>query len=495
MSPSAVSAGPFRRHAARPSARALGVAAAASALLCVAAAEAATLQVGPGKPYATPCAAIAAAQPGDVIEVDAAGNYDGDTCAWSTDDLTVRGVGGRAHIDATGTPVAQTKGIFVITAPNATVENFELSGAAISAGQGNNGAGIRHQGLNLTVRDCYFHDNQNGILGGPLANGQPADGQGEVLIETSEFDANGAGDGQSHNMYLNHYARFTLRFSYSHGADAGHLVKSRAVESHIVYNRLTDDGSANVSYEVNLPDGGRGYVVGNVIEQGADPGGQENGGIVDFASESVQAGSELYVVNNTVVNHRTQGATFVKVAAGVATPAIVRNNILVGTGTLCSQASAVLDHNFTNGDPLFADELGFDFHLLQGSPCVDAGVDPGTGAGLSLEPTFHYVHPASFETRHSVGVIDIGAFELGGGAGGAGAGGAGAGGGTAGNGPGGSGAGATGGQGSGASGNAADPGDGGGCSCRLAATGTSTPAPYALLFALGLGMARRRGRR
>ncbi|HNN96922.1 MAG TPA: hypothetical protein PKI03_31850, partial [Pseudomonadota bacterium] len=47
-------------------------------------ADAATLQVGPGKTYGKPCQAIAAAAAGDVIEIDAAGNYTGDTCAFST---------------------------------------------------------------------------------------------------------------------------------------------------------------------------------------------------------------------------------------------------------------------------------------------------------------------------------------------------------------------------------------------------------------------------
>ncbi|MFT3765272.1 MAG: right-handed parallel beta-helix repeat-containing protein [Minicystis sp.] len=384
----------------------------AAALGMSSAAFAATLQVGPGKPYAKPCAAIAAAQPGDVIEVDA-GSYDGDTCAWSTDNLTVRGVNGRAKIDLTGKSPAQKKGIFVITAPNATIENFELSGAQISASDGNNGAGIRHQGLNLTVRNCFFHDNQDGILGGPLANGQPADGQGEVLIETSEFAHNGAGDGQSHNMYLNHYAKVTLRYSWSHGADAGHLIKSRALETHVLYNRLTGDESTNVSYEINLPEGGRAFVIGNLIVQNADPNGEENGAIIDFASEFIQAVSELYVVNNTVLNNRTQGGTFVKVAGGVTTPALLRNNIFSGPGTVCNQASAVDDHNFTMGDPKLVDPSKIDFELQTGSPCVDKGTDPGMGGGQSLTPTHQYVHPASYQARAAVGPIDIGAYEVG----------------------------------------------------------------------------------
>ena len=164
----------------------------ASAILCSGLrAEAATRTVGPGKTYAKPCAAIAADQPGDVIEVDAAGSYDGDDCSWSTDNLTVRGVGGRARIDA-GKNVANVsagKGIFVISAPNATIESFELAGAV--AGASKNGAGIRHQGTNLTVRNCYFHDNEDGILGSPAA-----DATGTVLIEATELANNGQGDGQ-----------------------------------------------------------------------------------------------------------------------------------------------------------------------------------------------------------------------------------------------------------------------------------------------------------
>src|SRR6202044_3320835 len=139
---------------------------------------------------------------GDVIQVDASGNYAGDTCSWSTDNLTVTGVNGRAKIDLTGVTPSGEKGIFTIEGTaSATIENFELSGAAISSADGNNGAGIRHQGLNLTVRGCYIHDNQDGILGAPFSNGNAADGMGTVLIENTEFDHNGAGDGFSHNMY------------------------------------------------------------------------------------------------------------------------------------------------------------------------------------------------------------------------------------------------------------------------------------------------------
>jgi hypothetical protein len=125
------------------------------AALCIStAARAATLEVGPGKTYATPCAAIAAASAGDTIQVDGSGNYGADNCSWTTDNLTVEGVNGRPKIDLAGTMPSDQKGIFTIYANNATIDNFELSGSAIDGGTGpgdSNGAGIRHRGTNLTV--------------------------------------------------------------------------------------------------------------------------------------------------------------------------------------------------------------------------------------------------------------------------------------------------------------------------------------------------------
>jgi hypothetical protein len=97
------------------------VSSAVASLFVAAPAAAATLTVGTGKMYATPCDAIAKANPGDTIQVDA-GSYSGDTCAWSTDNLTVTAVGGRAKIDLTGVTPAQQKGIFTIAAPNATCD-------------------------------------------------------------------------------------------------------------------------------------------------------------------------------------------------------------------------------------------------------------------------------------------------------------------------------------------------------------------------------------
>ena len=74
-----------------------------------------------------------------------------------------------AHLDMMGSTIANGKAIWVLGGNNTTVQNIEFSGAAIP-GDGSNGsanaAGIRAEGSGLTITNCYFHDNQNGILGG-----------------------------------------------------------------------------------------------------------------------------------------------------------------------------------------------------------------------------------------------------------------------------------------------------------------------------------------
>jgi hypothetical protein len=368
---------------------------------------AATRVVGPGRTYAKPCDAILAAQPGDTIQVDAAGSYNGDTCSWSTDNLTLSGVNGRAKIDLTGVAPSGQKGIFAISAANATIENFELSGAAVSAAAGNNGAGIRFQGTNLTVRNCFIHDNQDGILAAP-----PTANTGTILIENTELASNGAGDGYSHNLYIGNFARFTLQYSYSHGAKVGHLFKSRAYATFVLYSRLTDEMGTTASYEVDIPNGGTAYVIGNVIEQSA---ASQNPTIITFGEEGTPAGydTHLFVVNNTVLNDLGSG-TFV--ADSTATPGVITNNIFWNGGKNTSQASAVLNSNFdsTMGDPKLASVATYDAHLLAGSPCIDKGGAPGQSGSQSLAPVYEYVHPLGDVPRVVVGsAIDIGAYEYG----------------------------------------------------------------------------------
>ena len=179
-----------------------------------------------------------------------AGTYPGDIAVWSADGLVIRGA-------------------------DTTVEHVEFSGGRVPD---KNGAGIRHEGRGLVVRHCLFHDNENGILTG-------ADPQSDVLVEHSEFHHNGAGDGYSHNLYIGQVRSFTLRFCSSHHERTGHLVKSRAQASSILYNRLMDEADGTSSYVIDLPNGGRSVVIGNIIHHGPRA---ENGLAVSYGAEGAK---------------------------------------------------------------------------------------------------------------------------------------------------------------------------------------------------------------
>ena len=378
--------------------------AAAALLACYQPANATTRQVGPGKTFATPCAAIAASVAGDIIEVDTSVTYTGDVCAWTTNNLTIRGVGGgRAHIDAGGQN-SQGKGIWVISGTNTTVENIEFSGAHVVD---QNGVGIRQQGDNLTLRNCYFHDNDEGILtDGSLSS--------TITIEFSEFAFNGFGDGQSHNVYIGNIGKLIFRYNYSHHAKIGHLLKTRAAQNFVLYNRLNDEATGTSSYQIDIPNGGLSYVIGNLIEQGPL---NDNSTFIAYLEEGTNPGNpsaQLFVINNTFANDAGSG-TFISPAAGAA-PVVIKNNIFFGPGTVTSQASAIKANNFI-GNASFVNAAGFDYHLLASSPAINAGVDPGADGAFSLSPVFQYVHPACAEGRTLSGTIDIGAYEFGGGTG------------------------------------------------------------------------------
>lgn len=379
----------------RPSLCLLGL----GAVMIAFAASGATLKVGPGHTYATPCAAVAAASDGDTILIDAAGHYDGDVCAWQKNGLTLRGVNGRPHIEADGQN-AQGKAIWVIGGNNTTVDNIEFSGCRVPD---SNGAGIRAQGTNLTVRNAYFHNNEMGILTG-------ADTASTITIEYSEFADNGFGDGYSHNVYIGHIAHLIFRYNWSRASLTGHLLKSRAARNDILYNRLTGEAGGTESYELSLPNGGLTFVIGNLIEQ---PSTSPNSAMLDYLSEGFGQNTDdrLFVVNNSFVNDKHSG-TFLGIRAATVTPAVVRNNIFWGGGAISSQANAVLDHNYVGSDTLFTDPANYDYRLLPTATAViDAGIPPGTGAGEPLTPTNVYAHPVSGAPRPQVGPIDIGAYE------------------------------------------------------------------------------------
>ncbi len=351
------------------------------------------IRVGPGRTYQTVAAAASAAQDGDVVEIDA-GVYPADVASWYQDNLTLRGVGGYAHLRADGAD-AQGKAIWVIAGNDTVVENIEFSQISVPD---QNGAGIRHDGWNLVVCNGYFHDSEEGILGGA----------GDVLVEYSEFDNNGYGDGFSHNMYILDAERFTLRHSYMHHARIGHNVKSRARENFILYNRIMDESTGTSSYAVDIPNGGLSYVIGNLMQQGPNT---DNSVIVNYGTEGLSGGRthNLYLVNNTLVDD--YGGTFVQVAGGTSVVELI-NNLLVGGGNILSGAQGTMTTNLQTTAPGLVAIDSFNYRLTGNSPAREAGSVPGMGNGFDLYPRFQYLHRNNRELRPADGSIDVGAYEF-----------------------------------------------------------------------------------
>lgn len=360
-------------------------------------ASAATLTVGPGKTYAAPCAAFARAQSGDVIQIDGGRTYSGDVCAISASNLTIRGVNGRPKIDAAGRN-AQGKGTWVIQGNNITVDNVEMAGAAVPD---RNGAALRIEGTNFTLRSSYLHDNENGILTG-------ANDNSSIVIENTEFGSNGRGDGYSHNVYIGHVGSLTFRYNYSHDANGGHNLKSRASVNTINYNRFSSS-TGKPSYEIDLPNAGTSYVIGNVIHQ---PAGHNNPGLLAYGNEGASnPKQDLYVVNNTFLNDDSVRGTFVLVGGSVTTPVLLQNNIFGGFGAATNQTNAIDRTNFRSLVPGFINRLLFDLHPIANVLVINAGSTPGVSAGgVSLTPVAQYKHLALGETRSAASARDIGAY-------------------------------------------------------------------------------------
>jgi len=250
---------------------------------------AAVLNVGPGQKYTLPSQAIKAAAPGDTIRI-APGTYR-DCAGWSKDNLTIEGVG-TAPVLADA--ICQGKGIFVVAAPNATIRNITFEGAATGDG---NGSGLRDEGMHLTVDNCTFRNNQDGIL---TAN---TPGQ-TIMVRNSTFDGNGAclpNMGCAHGIYAGHIELVRIENSHFIATKIGHHVKSRAKRTELVGNTIEDGPNGTSSYLVDVPNGGALVMTGNTLEKG--PYSQNPTAAVSIGEEGGnRAPAEVVISGNTFVN-------------------------------------------------------------------------------------------------------------------------------------------------------------------------------------------------
>src|SRR5262245_25286331 len=121
-----------------------------------------------------------------------------------------------------------------------------------------------------------------------------------------------------------------------------------------------DEASGTSSYNIDVPNGGLTYIVGNLIQQGPNT---DNSTMVNYGAEGLSSGRthELYVVNNTLVNELGSGA-FLDVASGTAVYRST-NNLFVGSGTLYAGKAPVATTNLQSAAPAFVSQSTYDYHL------------------------------------------------------------------------------------------------------------------------------------
>lgn len=363
--------------------------------------EKATMVVGPGERISTLGEAARLAKDGEVIEIRP-GEYRGQPAVWTQNDLTIRGVGEPRPVMLADGKSAEGKAIWVVRGGKMRIEHVEFRGARVAD---MNGAGIRLEKGELTVRDCAFFDNEMGILTANIP-------ELKLQVIDSEFgDSPSVRNDFHHQIYVGAIGKFTLRGSrFSHG-NYGHLVKTRARENHILYNMLVDGAGGKASYELEFPNGGLAYVIGNAIGQSA---GTENPILVAYGAEGRRwPENALYLSHNTLINDHHAGSflTVFSDKVGADVEVWLLNNLIVGNGDLFKPAQGRFDGNRLIGRGELIDYGGIPLRLTNWSPLRGAVRPPGAARGVELLPDAEFRFPAGTRSVRPASALAPGAFQ------------------------------------------------------------------------------------
>jgi hypothetical protein len=276
-------------------------------------AQAATLEVGPGKTFSRIEAANDRARPGDVVLVYP--RQDGKPYEKTAVYVRQRDLAFRAAVDEHAARVKISgdgfdysgrgsipRAIFQFNpgADRCMLEGFELSGAHNGS---HNGAGVRiNQANHVTVRNCDVHGNDMGVMSGGDGTGHAGVNQ---RIEHCAIHHNGNFDhpGFNHNLYLGGTS-VTLSFCDVHSSLTGHNVKSRAHFTCVQYSYVHH--SANREFDlVDSADTARpnshAVLMGSVIVK--DPQCKGNRGLVHFGQDGGgHHNGAVHLVYNTIVD-------------------------------------------------------------------------------------------------------------------------------------------------------------------------------------------------
>lgn len=353
------------------------------AALLAQSAGAEVLRVGPGQEFVRIADAAKAAKDGDIVEI-LSGEYRGDVALWTQKRLLIRGIGERPVLIADGR-IAEGKAIWVIRDGDFLIDNIEFRGARAAD---YNGAGIRFERGRLEVRNSVFTDNQAGILTANFANS-------ELFVRDSLFaQAPEQEESLPHLLYVGRIARFEVSGSRFHQGYRGHLLKSRARYNDIRYNLLYDGPQGEASYELELPNGGLAFVVGNIIGQSA---ATQNPVVVAYGAEGdAWPESALYLAHNTLLSDRHTGTLFLRTwpdRLPQGSEVVGINNLSVGLGSLTLANAGDYRGNLPLPPGGLEDPATLDFRPLGASLLRQLTSPAGSARGVSLQPEAEFALP------------------------------------------------------------------------------------------------------
>jgi hypothetical protein len=233
--------------------------------------------------------------------------------------VTIRGEPG-AHLRGVA---AEGKAALVIKGDDVVVEGLECSEIKVPKG---NGACIRAEGKNLTLRRVHFHDSQEGLLGG----------NGLLVIEDSVFERLGGdretGIGQAHGIYATHrVTRLELRRNrFLASKEEGHEIKSRARSTLIEDNVIASLDGVD-SRLIDIPNGGEVVIRSNVLEIGPNSSNPDLIGLGLERGNNPELDHEVnsaLIENNTIIVDYGWPTQFTNIR-DFPEP-LVRNNIIIG---------------------------------------------------------------------------------------------------------------------------------------------------------------------
>ncbi|WP_300454203.1 hypothetical protein [Accumulibacter sp.] len=359
-----------------------------------------TIVVGPNEPIGSLKEAARMARDGDTIEI-LPGEYRRQAVVWGAGRVTIRGRGKRPVFLADGDS-AEDKALWVVRNADMLIENIEIRGVRVRHG---NGAGIRLENGQLRIVRCAFLDNEMGILTGN-------DPTTVLDIEDSEFGQAPKHSGALHHLlYAGTIARLSVRGSRFEQGFRGHLIKSRARESFLFYNMIVDGEGGRASYEVEFPNGGLAWMIGNIVGQSAST---ENPDLISYGAEGRRwPENGLYLAHNTLLDEH-HGGRFLRLWSDRLPPETevwAINNLVVGPSTFSPLGPGRYDGNQTAERSLLSNPDGQDFSLPSNSRLRGTARPPGSVRERSLLPVAEFRLPAGTRALASGKPLSPGALQ------------------------------------------------------------------------------------